>query len=214
MNTKIIGVVVGALILLAGVGGFFLLNNKSQKQAPASQTANQNSTPSSTEASIKSLLASKSPKQCDFSDNNVGTSSFTGTVFVANGKASGEFNVKTQAGSMVSHMISDGTTAYIWTGNTKQGFKISLAGAQASAGSTKDSQSVDVNKTFNFKCKDWVVDDSKFVLPTDVTFSSIAVPNTSPAAGGASTPPSSCTVCAGIPAGPGKTECLNLYHCQ
>jgi hypothetical protein len=218
MNTKIAGLVIGILIILLGVGGYFFLNNSSKKQAPVVNTASQATSPSvsATQSSIKSLLASKTPKQCDFSDN-VGTASFTGTVYVADGKASGEFNVQTQAGPIVSHMISDGTNAYIWTGNTKQGFKFSLAAATNAAGNTQNSQSVDVNKTFDFKCKDWSVDNSKFAIPTDVTFTAFAIPNTSPAVGSIKTTTGSsaaCSACNSVPAGEQRTACLTALHCQ
>jgi hypothetical protein len=220
MNTKVLGVVIGVLILLLGIGGYFYLNSSSNKQMvkqtsvskPAIQ--NQQATTSSTQATIKSLLASKTPQQCDFSDKS-GTAEITGVIFVADGKASGEFNVQGQTGTIVSHMVSDGTSAYIWTSLSKQGFKMAIAEASSAAANAKNSSSPDVNKTLDFKCKAWSVDNSKFTLPTDITFTTFNMPNTSPAAGGSTTGSSAaCSACNNIPEGAQKTACLQALHCQ
>jgi exopolysaccharide biosynthesis protein len=220
MNTKILGVVIGVLILLLGIGGFFYLNSSSNKQTvkqtsvskPATQ--NQQASTSLTQASIKSLLASKTPQECSFSDNT-GTSNFTGTIFVANGKASGEFNVQGPSGPIVSHMVSDGTNAYIWTSLSKQGFKMALAEASSAAANAKNSGSPDVNKTLDFKCKAWSVDNSKFTLPTDITFTTFNMPNVSPATGGPATGSSvACSACNSVPQGAQRTACLQALHCQ
>jgi uncharacterized protein YxeA len=224
MNTKILGVVIGVLIILVGISGFLYLNSSSHKQKPTikqttvNQTTTQNpkTSASLTQASIKSLLASKASQQCDFS-NNTGTTSLTGTIFVANGKASGEFNVQSPSGPIVSHMVSDGTYVYIWTSMSKQGFKMALAEATSAAANAKNSGSVDVNKTFNFECKNWITDNSKFTLPTDITFTTFTLPNTSPGAANPTTTTGSspqCSACNSIPAGAQRTACLQALHCQ
>ncbi len=219
MNTKVLAVVIGVLILLLGIGGFFYLNRSSNKQMVKETSVNQEKTQnqqtsSLTQASIKSLLASKTPQECNFSDNS-GAAKFTGTIFVANGKASGEFNIQAPSGPIVSHMVSDGTNAYVWTSMSKQGFKMALAEASSAAANNKNAGSPDVNKTFDFKCQNWSLDNSKFTLPTDITFSTFNMPNTSPAAGGPTTgSPAACSACNSVPEGAQRTACLQALHCQ
>jgi outer membrane lipoprotein-sorting protein len=212
-NNKLLAIAGVIIVLLLLAGGFFYLSSSSKKQAPVAQTTTQTAVPtsSSTQATIKSLLASATPKQCNYSDHTV-TTTINGTIYVAGGKASADFQMESPKGPITSHMISDGTYVYVWTSTMTQGFKMPLSQATANA---QTSQTLDVNKTFNFTCKDWITDSSKFALPANITFTTVTLPNTSPAAVN-TTPGASpaCSACDNIPAGAQKTACLTALHCK
>lgn len=217
MNTKILAILGVIIVLLLLGGGFFYLNSSSKKQAPVSQTMTPTSVPStsSTQTSIKSLLSSATPKQCNFSDKT-GTSTTNGTVYIAGGKASGNFNVQTSGGPIASHMVSDGTYVYIWTDTMKQGFKMSLDQANSTVTNAQNTQSPSIDKTFKFTCKDWIADSSKFILPQDVTFSTVSAPTVSgaPTSGGSTPNSARCNICNRLPGEAQRQACLTQLHCK
>lgn len=72
---------------------------------------------------------------------------------------------------------------------------------------------VDMKENFDFKCKSWNVDASKFDLPSDKTFKDLtnmmnAITPSSGASSGGSTI-DTCSYCDMLPEGDARTQCLN-----
>jgi len=66
--------------------------------------------------------------------------------------------------------ISDGVYAYSWTSlNEKTGFKMKLDQAVATS-TDKNKETQDINQAVKFRCRPWTVDNSLFVVPSDINF--------------------------------------------
>ncbi len=212
MNRNVIYAIVVALIVL-GIGGFMVLGNKSSKPATTNQPQAEAASPTpSSEFSLKELIAAGGSKKCTFTlkDN---TSS--GTTFIGNGKMRGDFSVNTGKTPIASHMIVDGTTAYIWTDNQAMGFKMDFSAMEKPAVSGTPSQSnVDVNQKVNYNCSPWTVDASEFVLPKGIDFKDMSamMPKTTGSAGGSPTM-DKCSACNSL-TGDSKTQCLKALSCN
>jgi hypothetical protein len=211
MNKKLT-IIIPALIALVVIGGYLVLSNKSTKTQNPDVTQNQ--TAQSTSTSIKDLLSSGSSQKCTFSDSETGSQ---GTVYIANSKMRGDFEMTANGQVTKSHMIVDGQTANLWMDGQTQGFKMSwerIESQQSAQGS------VDVNKKADYKCAPWTVDSSLFAVPTNVTFQdlgSLALPSsatkTSSASGSTNNNSSQCSVCNSL-TGDSKTQCLKALNCN
>ncbi len=112
--------------------------------------------------------------QCNFSHSTqVGDS--TGVVFISNKKIRGDFVSKVSVpgmgnmGDIQTFMISDGDSVYTWSSMSNDGFK-----SPVSNDSPKDSSTgVSVDQELDYKCIGWKLDESKFSLPTNITFKTI-----------------------------------------
>ena len=205
MNNKTIGIIVGVLVL---VGLAFLLmrnkNGDTNEVASNTATTDTKSQAASESTSIKSLLASGGSKKCTFTSTEGATSS-NGTVYVAGGKFRGDFSATANGKVMGSHMISSGTDSYMWMDGMTTGFKMKLDDT-AKTGTTAQSQSVDPNKNFDFKCDSWSADNSMFSLPSGVQFSDMS----SMMGGASGSVPGGANMtatCAGL-SEPAKSQCM------
>ena len=216
---KNVGIVIAAviIILVVAVGGIFFL--KSSK-APAMPKPTTTVTPTkalktnSVTGTIVGLLSGGKTLTCTIAyPNDKGT----GTVFVADKKFAGDFNMKDAAGkATTAHIISDGTDIYIWSSAMNGGIKMSLAAAKSAATNAQNNQSVNINQNVSMNCGAWTVDASKFIVPTNITFSDMSkfFPQGQPTVTvapetGAQTGTSPCDQ---IPAGPAKTACENAMQ--
>lgn len=107
---------------------------------------------------------------------------------------------------------------YFWDDLTnKDGMKIKFDESQAKeVKSDKENISIDMNKEFDFVCKSWIVDSTKFDLPKDKSFkdlsdimnqfSNFAAPQPGKSN---STTSNYCNLCNMIPEGSEKNNCLS-----
>jgi hypothetical protein len=81
------------------------------------------------------------------------------------------------------------------------------------------SQAVNMSQKSNYSCNPWSVDQSKFTVPTTVTFTDYSAMMQGVGAGanpGTSMQgsQSECSQCNQIPAGAARTQCLTALKCQ
>jgi len=172
MNNKTIIWVIVTILVIGGIVGYLLFFNKSKTgtQVPASIMGNNQQQAATEPSSLKDLLASGSPQKCTFADTS-GTNSSEGTVYIGNGKMRQDFSTVDNGQTINGHMIADEQNFYTWTDGSNVGFKMAITASQQT---NQNSQSVDVNKKFDFKCGTWSPDSSLFILPSDVQFNDIS----------------------------------------
>ncbi len=118
--------------------------------------------------SLRSLLAIGKNVMCTFTSTAGGVNSSGTTYIGSNGDMSGNFSSTTSSGTIASHMVMKGGMSYAWSGN--QGVKMNIAEMNANSAKTSNGQSVDIDSQVDYKCEPWVRDESKFILPSSVTF--------------------------------------------
>ncbi len=213
----IIASIIG-LIILSGVG--FVLYQKSQTPVPSTAlqtnlevqvTSLPTSVPEDERRSFKDLTLAKGNQQCTFQDADTGNS---GTIFVSSGKTRGDLVSKTGDTSINSHMISDGSTVYIWMSGNNTGLKTSFDKVDQAGGNQK---TFDINKQIDYKCSGWSQDNSKFTLPQDIKFTDLGnlIPSGLPkvSISGTQGNSSACAVCNNL-TGDSKTQCLTALKCD
>ena len=174
-NTLLIAVIV---VLVLALGIFFSMSKKTASvQTAQTQTAVKPTEPNTKaemlQASLKSLLTMGKTVKCTYT-NTVKDVNVTGTVVASNGKMKQDFTSNTSAGPVSGHMIVDGTTAYMWTDQMKQGFKFALneMPTPAVSGKTAQPQGSDLNKSLSMSCLPWSATPEAFTPPMMYSFGS------------------------------------------
>lgn len=212
----IIAIVVIALVVLGGFG-YFMFSKSSKTVAPTEKTTVTEPKASSTTSvtgTLKSLLTGGKTQTCTISyPDNKGT----GTIYVADKKFGGTFTIKDSDGKdMTGYMVSDGTYFYSWSSAATMGIKIKLDVAESATDNAQTGTN-DLNQKVNLNCSPWIVDNSKFAVPTNIKFSDMSnlIPKTSalPSAK-AGTPAKEQSVCDQIEDATAKAACIKALSGQ
>lgn len=181
-----------------------------KKASPVSDYVTNNQEAETTD-NLKDLISKGVAQSCTFDSG-----SSNGSVYISGGKVRGDFDVVAGGQTVKSHMLVMDSTSYIWTDGQKTGFKMTFD-PNADTTNKKDTsaytkQGFDPNADNNYKCSTWVTDNTKFTLPSDVTFSSFDIPKGT----GSTTSGSSASQCAYCNAlsGDDKTQCLTALKCN
>ncbi|MEK7650314.1 MAG: hypothetical protein AAB364_00335 [Patescibacteria group bacterium] len=124
-----------------------------------------------TNGTLRQLLALSGDWTCTVENKTPGAES-TGTVYLSGQMMRGDFMLQNQATSE-AHMIKTGNDMYVWNG--AQGAKMSMdMTTQAGNTQTKSNNSVDLDQKVDYQCQSWTKDESKFAVPSGVSFIDLA----------------------------------------
>lgn len=190
-------------VAVVGVGGWILFTT-----TPSEEGQNQEqeeNVVTDQRGSMEQLVARGGSWECSVSSETENSTS-SGVVYVANGMIRGDFtSVVPQLGTVESHMIVRDEYVHTWSSAMSQGVKLPVAmdaSAEVSAGENP------YQAEYDYSCKPWSGDNSRFVLPSNVTFVEFE------AQGGASTGAGpSCSSCEMVPAGAQRNACLQALGC-
>ena len=99
-----------------------------------------------------------------------------GETYVAGNKIRSEFTIKDTEGEETnSYTISDGEWVYVWSSESNQGTKMKISDIEneSEKGNSAENEKVGYDNYKNpvdYKCITWVPDNSKFVIPENITF--------------------------------------------
>jgi hypothetical protein len=169
---KVIIVVLAVLVVGGGVGAsLYLLNQDSgdnNSQSSSSDTKSVNE-----QVSINDLLTRNASLRCTY-DVVEGESTNTGVAYFSGAKDMyGEFTNATTNKSSTAYVIRRGDTQYVWQKDATEGYKADVS-AYDKDKQQQMSQSLDPDQKYQFSCKDWNRDASKFELPTNIKFTDIS----------------------------------------
>lgn len=186
--SKIAMFIIGAVVAVAAVGGYILMNkkdnkaenranNNSQNQSNQNQNANKLSDEESTEGSLESFRSAGKARSCTFAYSGE-EGSGDGRMYT-DGKGRGfmTMDLKTSRGNTGQQnilVLSEKTYGWTKTDGGSNGIIFDTKTIQTnntSSPTTSNTQSA--GKSFSMKCKSWDVDEQMLSVPTDVNFISI-----------------------------------------
>jgi hypothetical protein len=171
--------------------------------------------------SLKDLMNSGVAKKCTWTSGN--SKNINGTLWISGKKFSQEVNItddsvnaEDKLKNYQMSMISDGTWAYTWnTIMPGKGNKMNLAELEKTAPKdTANSDKVDLEKKTDYKCLPWVVDEAKFALPADITFTDTTEDIKDMQSGATTTNTSACDICDRLPDAGAKATCKKSLKCE
>ena len=175
MNNKIL---VGIILVLIVIGGYFAYTktaNKSERLDNVNSVADSENqevgtvNPSGKKIAFDAFVRQGGSYQCTVhqSVNNVDS---VGTVYVANGNMSGQFDTTVQGQTMTSNMIMKDGYMYSWSSmSPNMGFKMAIAANTGNNGTMANAYA-DTPQFGDYDCKAWSGDPSKFTPPATVKF--------------------------------------------
>lgn len=169
---KVIIIVLAVLVVGGGVGAsLYLLNQDSgdnNSQSLSSDTKSVNE-----QVSINDLLTRNASLRCTY-DVVEGESTNTGVAYFSGAKDMyGEFTNATTNKSSTAYVIRRGDTQYVWQKDATEGYKADVS-AYDKEKQQQMSQSLDPDQKYQFSCKDWKRDVSKFEIPANIKFTDIS----------------------------------------
>lgn len=204
--SKRVMMIVGVVLVIAilGIVGFTQLNKKPESINTETQTSDQAPLPTAeglSKGSIQSLIAAGKSVSCDV---NYPEMSGKGIVYVSGKKVRGDFTTQVEGKEMLSHMIFDGETSYIWSDGVNQGTKFKMDPNQKFS-ANPSNQTADLSKEVDMSCQDWNVDSSKFSPPSTVKFTDMSSLLNTKSSGA---PKMDASLCDNITDPEGKAACL------
>ncbi len=185
MNHKKLIIITALAVLVVGGGVFVFTMNKDDKNVSQSTTQTQTADTNTQEhegnhameqGNIYSLVDIGHAHKCTFTYNG-SNGTGTGTMYT-NGKGNGlmTIDVKTaegKTGTINTLLLAD--DAYGWTqiNGSTIGFKFKKSSVQADAKKAAGSATTDPSQKFDLACENWTVNDSLFVVPSNVQFMSL-----------------------------------------
>jgi len=222
----IISIVAILLVLVFGIIGFSSFRSTTDEKMPkstdtpsiVSKTGESDnevmkaSDETAVTGSIFDLLKLGNTAKCTFSSDtdSVRTS---GTTYLSGKQVRGDFSIISEGTLIESHMYSDGEWVYTWSSLLPQGIKMKLDAAESEK-MQQDAQKIegmeDFQNKFDYKCSDWTVDDSMFVLPNGVQFTDFSETLKNLKSG----ENNMCAACDMVPDDAAKAECKNRLGCN
>lgn len=202
MKKKIIFPIVILVVALIGVGAYLMFGKNLGKVGMVSNEK------SGTPKTLKDILGLGTAQKCTYPG---------GTLYVASGKVRGDFVSVEGENQIKGHMIVNGNTSYIWTDDSKTGFKTTFDATTASTPSSSEVQKTEgINpvQPEDYNCEGWIVNQELFNLPSGVTFSDIndLIPSGVPTSTNSDSG-SQCSYCDAL-SGEQKAQCLSAMNCE
>ena len=228
MNKFLVLSIFGAVIV-GGSAVFLLLNDRPVTSESASLETSVGLTeapsgqPATGRGTLQNLLGLAQNLECTI--NYQTDVAVSGTYFTNQGKMRGDFIVPSAEGDVLSSLIMRNDTMYTWSviNGQKYGMKFDLSEVETAReeGDIPDTREpVPLDAAVDYDCKPWVsLDGSIFEPPSDIIFQDFSnILNMGMEFGtiyeeGGDTA-AQCEMCAQVPAGTGRNECLAAFSCR
>lgn len=162
MKKNIYLYLLGAIVL----GGIIWFATQKAPNSPSTA----DTTPTTNESSLRSLLATPMPQQCTFE-----SADSSGTVYIAGSQMSGDFTSSISGQSQLAHTIIKNNQMYLWMDGEAEGMIMDIPAEDTKANSsTTASSAFDLDENVKYDCKSWTVVQSKFQTPSNVKFSDLS----------------------------------------
>lgn len=163
----IIGIVIAALVIVGGYAAF------KQSKAPVQENAEQSITTNEEKKMAFAEFIKKGGSYKCTVHQSVGGMDTVGTTYIHNGMIRGEYNNKVQGSNIDATLIVKDGYSYTWTSMyPTMGFKskINQEAAVESGAGASGTYSFDAEQIGDYECESWPADNSKFEIPTNITF--------------------------------------------
>jgi len=172
----LLAIVVSSLVLSGCLKQVGQVQETGQQNEGQEQVANEDSF----SGSLKELLGLGKKVKCSWQFRDPeGNGVSEGVVWVDGNRSRSEISIETGEDDMAMDLIqiSDGKMSYMWNRGEKNGSKFDIAEMeklnqemQQENGETQNQAETNWEKMYDYKCRAWRVDESKFTVPSDVEF--------------------------------------------
>ena len=172
-QVKIIGLVLAGLVVVGG-SGYFLIKNNSQPATVVDESEVITKATDGKKIPFSEFIKTGGSYKCTV-NQSVGGVDTKGLTYLNNKMIRGEYNTKVQGMSIDTTLIVRDGFTYTWTSLAPtMGFKAKVVDkAPDNQAEMSGKYSFNAEQIGDYDCQSWTADDSKFTLPTSVTFKEI-----------------------------------------
>jgi len=177
MKLKVIIAILTIVIICGGLFAYLSLRSGSPlNKATTSGDNNTGETETIENGNVFSLTEAGHEHQCSFSYSG-SKGSGEGKMYT-DGKGRGLMTIDLQTekgntGKSNTLLLNEKIYGWMDTNGKTVGFVYNKSTLTSGSSNTASSGSVDPNQKFSLKCTDWTIDESKFVVPSNVNFMSL-----------------------------------------
>jgi len=169
------------VILVLGLGGYFLINSKKGSEVVQDDVSTVGINETIPDTSAKKMAFAEFVKQggsyqCTISQY-VSDTDTKGVVYLDGGMIRGEYNTVAQGMSIDSTLIVRDGYTYSWTSMVPSvGFKAKTATDNKTDGELEaaGSYSFNAEQIGDYDCQAWSSDPTKFIIPANITFQEVS----------------------------------------
>ncbi|TSC62984.1 MAG: hypothetical protein Athens041674_355 [Parcubacteria group bacterium Athens0416_74] len=177
MNTKLVLGLLAAVVVLGG-GYYYMQNSESASTGDSTEESAEQFKGGAYSGSIEELAKRGGNWKCTINvkpNKAEETILSSGVVYVSGNKSrTDSTGTMTGVGPYETHTITDGTYVYMWSSMMPTGQKWKNTMSETgSVPSTVESPAYDTNELYTYDCNPWSVDQSVFVPPSDISFTTI-----------------------------------------
>jgi hypothetical protein len=209
-SKKVWGLIIFLAILTVAILAIVIVNKtkKSSEVVPQGQESPLPTEAPKEQKSLKDLLLAGGGQQCSFKNERS-----SGVVYIGTGMMRGDITTEVSGTSLISHMVVDNKTSYVWVDGQTTGFKVNID-PNAQTPTASGQQGVDINQKVDYNCNPWSVDALQFNLPKGVTFNELPQLKSQTSTSSASQSGKlSCSVCDKLPAS-SQAQCKAALGCK
>jgi hypothetical protein len=173
MSKTWIWVLVAIVVIVGGFWAVFGAKNMDQTSEVSDNTT---SVPEEKKMAFSDFIKQGGAYKCSVAQN-VGGISTNGITYIDSGRVRGEYTATVQGTKVDSTMILRDGYTYSWSSMMPgQGFKTKVATSATGNTSAPSSGAYSFNADAigDYNCEAWSVDESKFTVPTNITFKTVS----------------------------------------
>jgi hypothetical protein len=214
--------IITLLLVLGGTLTAYGLLKKGGEKSDTPENSNSKDQEEMLNTSLKDLLTLGKNYKCTFEDTQDGTTT-SGEIYIAGKKFRSNLVVKQDGKVMEMHSLSDNTWMYTWGDMMETGMKMNIeemeklgedvSGENVPGKTVTAKDTAGYTEQNDFRCKPWVVDNSKFKLPNDVEFVDLTETLNNLQEGTQEMMQESCKMCDLAPDEASKQECRTGLGC-
>ena len=164
---------IAVVVVLAAVGGYFLIPSLMNNTQSGENQVNNPNENSGKKMAFSDFVKQGGSYQCEVnqSTDEIETK---GTAFIHNGMVRGEYSTNLDGMNLTSTVIVRDGFAYSWNSlvpNT--GFKVKTTANGSTSSEASGEYSFSPDQIGDYDCQPWAADDSKFTVPTSITFKEV-----------------------------------------
>jgi hypothetical protein len=141
-----------------------------QDVSNASEATDVQDEPGEFKGSLQDLVARSGSWQCEVSVTTQGVTT-KGTTYASGGKVRADFVSSVPGyGDITSHMIMRDATVYTWSSMMSTGMKFPIQDGKMQGDRKSTEVTPQFDQMYDYSCAAWTTDESKFALPSGITF--------------------------------------------
>lgn len=152
-------------VLILGLSFYLIMPQKTQETKTGKTEISPTPSKNQNDTYLLNLILSKKNLSCSFNTVLINGADYHGTFYMGGGNLRGYFSGTENNRNILTDVLMTDGEIYAWPDKSANGIKAKVSFDKLSSLSAQKTE-----RSIDYKCEPWILDDSKFKLPKNVTF--------------------------------------------